>query len=171
MSSMTRFALYLPALFVLVFIAAGCGTRPGQDAAADQTPGFDAEAIDTSIDPCDDFYQYACGNWIAKNPIPADRGVYTRFSELAERNLSILRGILEEVSKPGAAGDSQERWIGDFYAACMDEEGIEEKGSAPLDDDLARIDAMTSVDDLAGILAHLHASGVSVSPASPRTPT
>ena len=171
MSSMTRFALYLPALFVLVFIAAGCGTRPGQDAAADQTPGFDAEAIDTSIDPCDDFYQYACGNWIAKNPIPADRGVYTRFSELAERNLSILRGILEEVSKPGAAGDSQERWIGDFYAACMDEEGIEEKGSAPLDDDLARIDAMTSVDDLAGILAHLHASGVSVSPSSPRTPT
>src|SRR5215469_11019338 len=59
---------------------------------------FDLSAIDKTADPCVDFYQYACGNWIKKNPIPADQSRWGRFNELAERNRQIVREILEKAS-------------------------------------------------------------------------
>jgi predicted metalloendopeptidase len=60
--------------------------------------GFDPKALDLKADPCTDFYQYACGTWLANNPIPADQSTWGRFSELQERNQRILRDILETTS-------------------------------------------------------------------------
>src|SRR4051794_28692738 len=62
-------------------------------------PGFDLSALDRSANPCDDFYQFACGGWLAKNPVPPDRARWGRFEELNERNQTTLRGILDKVSK------------------------------------------------------------------------
>ena len=95
--------------------AAAC--LPAADAPS--ASGVDLKAMDTSVNPCQNFYQYACGGWRKNNPIPPDQSRWARFNELAERNLAIERGILEK------AGDSQ---IGDFYAACMDEPAIETQG-------------------------------------------
>jgi putative endopeptidase len=124
--------------------------------AAEAVPVIDPSAIDHTVSPCENFYKFACGNWISKNPIPPDRGRWTRFDALTELNLEKLRAILELAA---AGTDPATRKIGDFYASCMDEAGIEAKGLAPLAPELARIDALTDMDGLPALLAREHANG------------
>jgi putative endopeptidase len=121
---------------------------------------FDLGAIDKSADPCVNFYQYACGSWVKNNPIPADQATWGRFNELQERNLAILHEILEEAAKPAAGRDAVTQKTGDFYAACMDEKGIDAKGLTPLNPELERIRAMKDKAELAGEIARLHGMGV-----------
>ena len=120
---------------------------------------FDAAAMDKTADPCADFFQYACGNWVKTNPIPPDQSRWGRFSELEERNKAVLRDILEEAAKPTAQRDAVTKQIGDYYAACMDEKGIEAKGLKPLQAELDRIVALRDKGQLAAEVAHLHRVG------------
>ena len=124
--------------------------------AAEAVPVIDPSAIDRTVSPCDNFYKFACGSWIGKNPIPSDRGRWARSDVLIELNLEKLRAILETAA---AGSDPATRKIGDFYASCMDEAGIEAKGLAPLAPELARIDALTGADGLPALLAREHQNG------------
>ncbi len=115
--------------------------------------------FDTAVSPCDDFYGYVCGVWRKENPIPADQPAWGRVNELAERNRETLRRILEAASADDPHRSADQRRIGDFYASCMDEKGIEAKGTAPLAPELERIAALKSKRELAPLVARLHAAG------------
>jgi endothelin-converting enzyme/putative endopeptidase len=121
---------------------------------------FDLTTIDKSVDPCVNFYQYACGAWMKNNPIPADQAMWGRFNELMDRNRDILHEILEAASKPSSSRDATTQKIGDYYAACMDEKAIDARGLAPLQPELDRIRNLTDKAQLAGEIAHLQAIGV-----------
>ena len=128
--------------------------------AQPKTTGFDINAVDRKADPCVDFYQYSCGNWLAKNPIPADESSWGRFDELAERNRRTLYNILEKASSNDPKRDTVTREIGDFFAACMDVAGIEKRGIAPLKAGLEAIAGMKTKQELLGQIIALHRQGV-----------
>jgi endothelin-converting enzyme/putative endopeptidase len=121
---------------------------------------FNAAMLDKTVDPCTDFYAYACKTWQAQNPIPGDQPAWGRFNELNERGQFVLRDIFQKYSGDDAKRSAVEQKIGDYYQSCMDESAIEKAGTAPLNDDLAAIDAMKSKQDLAPVLIRLHRRGV-----------
>jgi len=125
--------------------------------APKEIPGFDLSAIDRATNPCNDFYQFACGTWLKNNPIPNDQSSWGRFSELDERNQATLRGILEaKATTPDA------RKLADYFGACLDQKAIDAKGPAPLKPIFTRIDALKANQDMAEELARLHRIGVNV---------
>jgi putative endopeptidase len=122
--------------------------------------GLDLGAMDTSISPCSNFYQYACGLWRAKNPVPADRARWAQFNVLADKNLTIEREILEKAAQPAPTRSALDQKVGDFFYACMDEAAIERKGITPLKPDLDAINGLRSKNELAALLAKLGMHGV-----------
>jgi putative endopeptidase len=133
--------------------------------AQDKKPAdvrFSADMLDKSIDPCNDFYAYACSKWMAQNPIPADRSGWGRFNELQQRGEYVVRDILEKASVDQPGRSANEQKIGDYYASCMDESAIEKAGTKPLDHDFHSIAALSLEKDLPQEIVRLHREGVDV---------
>jgi endothelin-converting enzyme/putative endopeptidase len=121
-----------------------------------ETSTVDLASLDRTADPCGDFYQFACGGWMARHPIPSDRSQWATFDELQERNNQKLREILEEAQ---AHPTEETRKIGDYYASCMDETGIDARGVMPLQSELNRIASLKNRAGLPSLLATLHPIG------------
>ncbi len=118
------------------------------------SPSLDLSSMNRAVDPCTDFYQYACGSWIKNNPIPPDQARWNVYSKLATENQRFLWGILEQAAKPSPTRTPVEAEIGDYFYACMDEAAREKAGAAPLQAELDKVAALKSLNDLAAFLAH-----------------
>ena len=122
---------------------------------------LDPKLIDTSVDPCVNFYQYACGGWLKQNPIPSDESSYGRGTELDDQNQLVLKSILEKAAAGGSERSANEQKIGDYYATCIDVNAVNQAGLKSLQPTLDRIDALKSKNDLPELAAYLDSIGVS----------
>ena len=163
------------ALVVLALLSAGCVAQSSQPSATPSTsksvaaalsepelpytPSLDVTAMDRSVDPCVDFYSYSCGGWQKKNPIPPDQTSWSVYGKLYQDNLQYLRGILEQAAT-AKDRDPVTQKIGDFYGSCMNEPLVEQLGAKPMQPDLAAIQNLKEVKQMAPVLAKLQMQGV-----------
>ena len=128
------------------------------------TKSFDLTAIDRTADPCTDFYQFACGNWVKNNPIPSDQVRWGTFQQLAERNQWLEYKEMEAAAKPSPSRTALETQFGDFYGACMNKTLADEKGIQPLEPTLKAIDGLSNKAELATLLAQLNTAHTTSAP-------
>ena len=148
-------------ILLLLLCATFALPMAAQSAAADspQMPTlnhFDPNQVDKSVDPCGDFYKFACGKWQAANPIPPDQASWSVASPLRLWNDMVLRETMEKAAPSNNERSAIEQKVGDYYAACMDETGIEKAGATAAQAELARINALKTKSAIAGEVAHLH---------------
>ncbi|HXR98351.1 MAG TPA: M13 family metallopeptidase [Terriglobales bacterium] len=149
---------FLVAALAFLFIA--CSHRAPAPAAESKPVGVDTAAIDTSISPCTDFYQYACGRWDATHSIPNDQTTWGSFNELAEKNREVLHKILDDAATNTASKDHITQEVGDYYAACMNQGVIDSAGIKPIQSELDNVNSVSSKDELGAEVARLQVNGV-----------
>ncbi|MDQ6808241.1 MAG: M13 family metallopeptidase [Verrucomicrobiota bacterium] len=148
----------------------GAATDSAQPQIDKNPPPLDPKNLDTSVNPSDDFYLFANGGWIKRNPIPPEFARWGSFNELTEKNNDSLHEIAEKAAAaaPKEAGknnvekaaSSDLQKVGDFYASGMNEAAVEAAKGTPLTDEMKRIDAIKDRKELEAEIAHLHSMGI-----------
>ncbi|RYZ52845.1 MAG: M13 family peptidase, partial [Sphingobacteriales bacterium] len=141
-------------------LAACNGAVKSESKATAAKPDILKENLDTTVNPADDFFQYAAGGWISRNPIPADRTTWGIGPLVQEDIYSRLKTINEEAAKNAKTPIDQK--IGAFWQSGMDTAGIEKAGLSPLKPELDRIQAAADYKSLMSVAARLHTMGVGV---------
>ncbi len=126
-----------------------------------QEVGLEASSLDRTADPCVDFYQFACGGWLANSEIPADRARWGRFAEIDERNKAALKGLLESDARDKQV-DLSAKKLGDFFASCMDEAGIEKSGLTSVQPLLDKAAKVKDAKSWFTAVTELHKAGIDV---------
>jgi putative endopeptidase len=174
---------------LLSFFLSACDNTPGPSQTSMETAspevaqsapvygawGVDLGARDESVNPGDDFFQYANGNWLATHEIPEERVTYGVMLIIHERAQERVKSIIEELGAEGGIKGSPEQKVGDFYASWMDVETVNDLGIRPLQADLDRIAQIDDVADLTAEFGRLHyvngispiSAGLGIDPMNP----
>jgi len=138
---------------VMVVILAGCQIQ-GQEKAIDR------QDMDTTVKPGENFYQYANGGWLENNPIPKEKSRYGSFDQLADKGKEQVRELVKKTADKEHEQGTVAQQIGDFYASGMNVEQRNKYGLEPIEDDLKRIDAISSKDELIDEISRMHKYGI-----------
>lgn len=125
------------------------------------TSGIDPTNLDTTAVPGTDFYQYACGGWMEKNPLTGEYSRFGSFDKLAENNRQQLRDLIEEIASKPTAEESVEQKIGDLFNLAMDSVKLNKDGISPIKKELEKIASLKSADDIMAYLPEMMTSGLS----------
>jgi putative endopeptidase len=153
-------AVLLAAASALLCATASAQSTPAPSKEPALVPALDERFIDTSANPCVDFFQYACGNFTKYYPIPNDRSGFGTGTLVFEHNEYVLHELLDQVASGGANRTANQQKIGDYYGACMDEAAINRKGLQPFQAELDRIAALKSKSELTSLIAHYQLTNV-----------
>ncbi len=143
-------------LFSILGIIGNYSCTSNKDMALERTN------LNTSVQPGNDFYEYANGGWLKNNPLPGEYSRYGAFDKLAEDNQKMVKNLVEAAAAQQNEQGSIDARVGTFYSAGMDTVTIEQQGITPLRDDLAKIDAAKSVKDIQDIISEWHTGNNSV---------
>ncbi|MFL6549988.1 MAG: M13 family metallopeptidase [Povalibacter sp.] len=148
---------------ILKVLVSSVGVFIGMSALAeDGLQGVVRSDMNLQADPCEDFFEYANGQWRAQNPIPASLSRWSRRWAAGESSKDKLKLILEEAAAANAERGSNKQLIGDFYAGCMNESEIDHLGVQPVAPLLSRIDRISSSQDLQSVITDLQGMGIPV---------
>jgi putative endopeptidase len=151
-------SLSVAAIFLVLCTVAFCQPHPPTD--ADSMPDlehFTPEQVDKTLDPCTDFFQYACSKWVKANPIPSDQAGWGTFNKLAIWNVAAIHNTLQSAAG-GPAKSPVDKKVGDYYSSCMDEATIGKAGITPLKPLLDKIAALKDKSQLPELIAALQQS-------------
>ena len=150
--------------FKLAAIALGCAAVyvSCSNSEAKKGVGIDVANFDSTVAPSHDFFHFANGGWIKKNPIPADQIRWGSFSILNENNKKNLHQIVDDAAaKKDAAKGTPEQLVGDFYFSAMDTATIEKLGADPIRPEMENIDKLTDITSILHYTAMLQKWGAS----------
>lgn len=148
-----RFFLALTVLLSTLTFAQPANSGSGEEMPSLES--FTPDQVDKTLDPCNDFFKYACSKWMKANPIPADQAGWGTFNKLAIWNVAAIHSTLEDAAKPAASRSAADQKAGDHYASCMDEAAVNKAGITPLKPALDKIAALKDKSQLPELVASL----------------
>ena len=138
-------------------LATGCAPKPG----AEKSLAIDPSNMDTTVACGDDFYEYACGGWIKKNPLKPEYARYGSFDVLAENNQKQMRELIGELEKAENEPGSVAQKVGDLYKMGLDSVRLNREGVFPVLEALKNIASVSDKEGFATLIAQMHKEGSS----------
>ena len=136
----------------------GCGHAPVEKEV--ENKAIDLANLDSTTAPGTDFYQYACGGWMQRNPLKPEYARFGTFDQLRENNLEQIRGLIEELKATPQTDGSVGQKIGTLFALGMDSVKLNDDGFAPIKEQLAEIDRLGTKDEFTKMMALFHKEGM-----------